>query len=228
METWKRSQIREADYNPRVITDQSKKKLKDKMKAVGLLQPLVVNRKSCTLVSGHQRLASLDALERWKPDSGKDYELDVSVIDVDDATERELNVFFNNPSAMGEWDLDKLAGLNLEDGIDFGDMGFEQYDIDMLFDGDSRFSQLFIDDEEVKKTEGALQAVKDARKQGKEKMKEQNQAAFYVTVVCKNNDEKAELMRMIGVPVFEQFVEGNYLMENIRKGGLGRKEKGAD
>lgn len=228
METWKRSQIREADYNPRVITDQSKKKLKDKMKAVGLLQPLIVNRRTNTLVSGHQRLATLDNLERWKPDSGKDYLLDVGVLDVDDATERELNVFFNNPSAMGEWDLDKLADLNLSDGIDFGDMGFEQYDIDMLFDGDSRFCQLFIDDEEVKKTEGALQAVKDARKQGKEKMKEQNQAAFYVTVVCKNNEEKAELMRMIGVPVFEQFVEGSYLMENIRKGSLGRKEKGAD
>lgn len=226
METWKRSQIREADYNPRVITDQSKKKLKDKMKAVGLLQPLVVNRKTCTLVSGHQRLASLDALERWKPDSGKDYELDVSVIDVDDATEKELNVFFNNPSAMGEWDLDKLAGLNIDDGIDFSDMGFEQYDIDMLFDGDSRFSQLFIDDEEVQKTGEALQKVKDARKQGKEKMKEQNAAAFYFTVVFKSNEEKAECLRLCGVPAFEQFVEGSYLMENIRKGGLGRKEKG--
>lgn len=35
-------------------------------------------------------------------------------------------------------------------------------------------------------------------------------------------------MRMVGMPVFEQFIEGSYLMENIRKGGLGRKEKGAD
>lgn len=227
METWKRSQIREADYNPRVITDQSKKKLKEKMKAVGLLQPLVVNRRTCTLVSGHQRLASLDALERWKPDSGKDYELDVSVIDVDDATEKELNVFFNNPSAMGEWDLDKLAELNLTDGIDFGDMGFEQYDVDMLFDGDSRFSQLFVDDEEIAKTGDALQKVKDARKQGKEKMQKQNEAAFYFTVVCKSNEEKADILKLMGIPAFEQFVEGSYLMENIRKGGLGRKEKGA-
>lgn len=226
VETWRRSQIREADYNPRVITDQSKKKLKEKMKAVGLLQPLVVNRRTCTLVSGHQRLASLDALERWKPDSGKDYELDVSVIDVDDATEKELNVFFNNPSAMGEWNLDKLADLNLTDGIDFCDMGFEQYDIDMLFDGDSRFSQLFVDDEEVQKTGERLNEVKAARKKGVEKMKERNQASFYVTVVCKDNEEKAELMRMIGVPAFEQFVEGSYLMENIRKGGLGRKTAG--
>lgn len=223
MEVWKRSQIKEATYNPRIITDQSKKKLKEKMKAVGLLQPLVVNRQTCTLVSGHQRLASLDALERWKPGSGKDCELDVSVIDVDEATEKELNVFFNNPSAMGEWDLDKLADLNLADGIDFGDMGFEQYDVDMLFDGDSRFSQLFVDDEDIKKVEGRLDEVKAARKQGAEKMKERNQAAFYFTVVCKSDEEKADILKMMGIPAFEQFVEGSYLAENIKKGGLGRR-----
>lgn len=219
----KRSEIREADYNPRIITDQSRKKLKEKMKAVGLLQPLVVNRRTGTLVSGHQRLASLDSLERWKPDCGRDYELDVSVIDVDEDTEKELNVFFNNPSSMGEWDLDKLADLNLTDGIDFGDMGFEQYDVDMLFDGDSRFSSLFADDEEVSRTGDKLEKVKAARKKGVERMKEKNQASFYFTVVCKNDDEKAEILKLMGVPTFEQFVEGSYLLENIQKGGLGRK-----
>ena len=65
----------------------------------------------------------------------------------------------------------------------------------------------------MKKTEGALQAVKNARKQGKEKMKEQNAAAFYFTVVFKTNEEKAECLRLCGVPTFEQFVEGSYLME---------------
>ena len=195
-------------------------KLKDKMKAVGLLQPLVVNKRTGTLVSGHQRLASLDSLER-----GKDFELDVSVIDVDEATEKELNVFFNNPGAMGEWDLDKLAELNLTDGIDFSDMGFEKYDIDMLFDGDSRFSDFFADSPEVKKTGDELQKVKDARKLGVEKLKEQNQAAFYFTVVFKSNEEKAECMRVMGVPVWEPFIEGAYLLENIKKGGLGAKNR---
>jgi hypothetical protein len=219
MAVMKRSEIKTADYNPRVITDQSKKKLKDKMKAVGLLQPLVVNKRTGTLVSGHQRLASLDSLER-----GKDFELDVSVIDVDEATEKELNVFFNNPGAMGEWDLDKLADLNLTDGIDFADMGFEKYDIDMLFDGDSRFSEFFADSPEIKKTGDELEKVKAARKQGVDKMKEQNQAAFYFTAVFKSNEEKAECMRLLGVPAWEQFVEGSYVIENILKGGLGAKK----
>lgn len=223
MVTMRRSEIQEAEYNPRIITDNAKKKLRDKMKAVGLLQPLVVNRRTSNLVSGHQRLASLDSLERWRPGIGKDYELDVSVIDVDEKTEKELNVFSNNPSAMGEWDLDKLADLNLEHEIDFGDMGFEKYDVDMLFDGDSRFSDLFIDDAEVKKVEGALESVKDARKKGENRLKERNEAQFYFVVVCKDDAEKGEIMRTMGVPGFEQFVEGAYLLENIRKGGLGRK-----
>lgn len=120
-------------------------------------------------------------------------------------------------------EIDKLADLNLADGIDFGDMGFEQYDVDMLFDGDSRFSQLFVDDEDIKKVEGRLDEVKAARKQGAEKMKERNQAAFYFTVVCKSDEEKADILKLMGIPAFEQFVEGSYLAENIRKGGLGRR-----
>jgi hypothetical protein len=133
-----RSDITEAPYNPRIITDASKKTLQDKITAVGLLQPVVGNKRTGHLVSGHQRLASLDALERRG-----DYLLDVSVIDVDEQTEKEMNVFFNNPSAGGEWDLDKLAELILAANIDFGDLGFDKFDIDMLFDGDSRFSQIF-------------------------------------------------------------------------------------
>lgn len=221
--TMNRSDIKTAGYNPRIITDQNKKKLKDKMKAVGLLQPLVVNKRTGTLVSGHQRLAALDSLERYKPDSLKNYQLDVSIIDVDESSEKELNVFFNNPSAMGEWDLDKLADLNLSDHIDFSDMGFEKYDIDILFDGDSRFSDFFADAPEVNKIGEELQKVKDARKIGVENMKDRNQGAFYFTAVFKSDEEKAACMKIIGCPTWEKFIEGSYLIESIKKGGFGLK-----
>ena len=57
-------------------------------------------------------------------------------------------------------------------------------------------------------------------------MREKNQAGFYFTVVFKDDVEKAECLRLMGVPVFEQFVEGAYLVENIRRGGLGAKRRG--
>ena len=220
MAVMRRSEIKEAPYNPRIITEQNRKKLKGKIKQVGLLQPLVVNRRTGNLVSGHQRLAALDSLER-----GKDYELDISVIDVDEKNEKEMVVFFNNPSAQGEWNLDMLAELHLEQGLDFDDMGFEQYDIDMLFDGDARFSRIFPDDEIVEQTGEKLREIKESRRQGKDKMIGRNEADFYFTVVCKSDAEKKELLSACGVPVFEQFVEGAYLLENLRRGPLGRVKK---
>lgn len=216
----RRGDIREAPYNPRTITEENRKKLRGKIKAVGLLQPVVVNRRTGNLVSSHQRLAALDALER-----NQNYSLDVSVIDVDEAVEKEMVVFFNNPSAQGEWNLDLLAELNLEHGIDFSEMGFEEYDIDMLFDGDARFAHVFADDEEVVETKGKLGEIKAARKEGAEKMRQSQRAEHFFTVVCKDDEQKREAMRALGVPVFEQFVECAYLLENLRRGPLGRLKK---
>lgn len=217
MQTMRRSEIKEAPYNPRIITDQNRKKLKEKVKSVGLLQPLVVNRRTGNLVSGHQRLAALDSLER-----GKDFELDVSMIDVDETVEKEMVVFFNNPSAQGEWNLDLLADMQLEHGVDFADMGFEKYDIDMMFDGDTRFSGVFLDVPEVGLTGEKLQAVKDARAESLGIMAKKNEAEFYFVVVAKDMAQRDEAMRALGVPVFEQFVECSYLLENLRRGPLGR------
>jgi len=220
MRTMRRSEIREAPYNPRLITEQNKKKLKGKIKEVGLLTPLVVNARTGNLVSGHQRLASIDSLER-----GREYEIDVSVIDVDEQTEKEMVVFFNNPSAQGEWNLDMLADLNLEHGIDFAEMGFEAFDVNMLFEGDARFARIFVDEEEIVETGEKLREIKEQRGKMNERMQERNQGNFYFTVVCRDDGEKKELLTALGVPVFEQFVEGAYVMENLRQGPLGRVKK---
>lgn len=54
-----RDAIKKADYNPRMISDKARDRLKGILKAQGLVEPLVWNRRSGTLVSGHQRLAKL-------------------------------------------------------------------------------------------------------------------------------------------------------------------------
>jgi hypothetical protein len=118
-----------------------------------------------------------------------------------------------------------LADLNLDHGIDFGDMGFEQYDVDIMFDGDYRFEQLFPDEKEISETGEKLKAVKEARAESIGAMRERNSAAFYFTVVCKDDEQRRELLRALGVPVFEQFVEGAYVLENLRRGPLGRLKK---
>lgn len=71
----------EAPANPRTISDDARRKLRDNLKRVGLLQPLVWNRRSGNLVSGHQRLSQMDDLM-----GTANYHLTVAVVDLDDKT----------------------------------------------------------------------------------------------------------------------------------------------
>ena len=119
VEVISRGEIHGADYNPRVISEDARKRLKRMLAKHGLVQPLVWNRRTGNLVSGHQRLSQLDQLER-----SQDYDLQVSVVDVDEREEKILNVQLNNPSMQGDWDMDKLNGLAGENGIDPEEFGF--------------------------------------------------------------------------------------------------------
>lgn len=199
--------------NPRTIGKKQQQRLRGKLKDVGLLQPLIWNRRTAYLVGGHQRLENLDRLEKYNPLTREnDYQLDVSACELSDVQEREMLVFLNNPSAGGSFDLDLLADLNLSAGIDFAGMGFDQIDVDLMFDGDARFSHLFEDDDEVAASKEKLAEVKAAREAGAERMQEANSAEFYFTVVCRDAAERTECMRRLGVPVHEQFVSGDAVL----------------
>lgn len=136
-----RNQIKKADYNPRLIDDESLKKLTKDIREHGLVTPLVWNKRTGVLVSGHQRLAAMDKIHRKK-----DYEVPVAVIDVDEKEEKQLNVQMNNPSLQGSWDLGALASLR-DDGISFDDMGFNKADIDFMYDGEVDFDGDVLDDD---------------------------------------------------------------------------------
>lgn len=210
----KRSALREHPKNPRVLLPSAGKRLKGKMKQVGLLQPVIWNKRSGWLLGGHQRLGVLDALEKYDGATGAhDYLLDVSVVDLEERRELEMLVFLNNPSAMGVWETDLLAAINLDAGVDFASMGFDRMDVDMLFDGDARFSELFVDEAaEAKEAKGTLEKIKADRKASAEQLKEGNSADFYFVVVCKDQDEKDEVMKRLGVPVYEQFVSADAVL----------------
>ena len=96
-----RSKLKMAEYNPREITEEAKKTLKRGIKKYGLVGGIVVNRRTgWTIVSGHQRVAVMDDLNKY-PEN--DYALRVDVIDVDAKQEKELNILMNNPNAQGQW-----------------------------------------------------------------------------------------------------------------------------
>lgn len=213
VEAVRRSEIRPHPKNPRQISVKAQRRLKGKVKEVGMIEPIIVNRRTGYLVGGHQRLAILDSLEKYDAHTGEnDYLLDVSLCELDDAQELAMLAFLNNPSAQGMFDLDLLADLNLEMGIGFEAMGFDQIDVDYMFDGDARFSEMFADAPEVSETKEKLDAVKEARAAAVDGMAEKNSAEFYFVVVCRDDAELGEIKRRLGVPAHEQFVSGDAVL----------------
>ena len=200
IETISRSDIKNADYNPRVMDKEAKKRLKEGLKKHGLVSTLTWNRRTGNLVGGHQRLEQIDALEK-----NKDYSLDVCVIDVDEAEEAVLNVQLNNPSMQGDWDIDKLAMMTEEFGLSFDDMGFSKLDVDFLFDGDDRFSEMF-ETPETEQVKKGLEEVKAARQASKERMAEKNSINFYSVIVFEDEKQKADFYRKINTPLSEEYI----------------------
>jgi len=215
MRTLWRSQIKEHPKNPRVITENAKKKLKTKMVEVGLLQPLIVNERTGYLLGGHQRLATLDSLEKYK-NGQNDYEIEVAVVDLDEKQELEMLVFLNNPGAQGGWELEMLAEINLDAGIEFTDMGFDALDIDLLFYGDSRFNEIFADPIEVRETKDTLEEIKAVRKEDMSAMKEKQSAQFYCVIVCRDAQEKKDLMNRMKIPDYETYISSEAVFAALK------------
>ena len=200
-ETISRDMIKNAPYNPRIMDEKAKKRLRANIAKHGLVAALTWNKRTGNLVGGHQRLEQLDALEK-----SKNYDLTVCVVDVDEREEAALNVQLNNPSMQGEWDLDKLANMSEEFDLDLSeDLGFTESDIDFMFEGDDRFSKLF-DTKEGEEMRGDIETIKEARKKSVDNLKDRNNINWYTVIVFENEADRDAFMREISIPKHEQYI----------------------
>lgn len=126
-ETVHRSALKNAPYNPRIMSAKSRVKLKKNLATVGLLEPPIWNRRSGNIVGGHQRVSVLDSLHKTS-----DYTLTVAAVDLSDKEEKEQNIFLNNGEAQGEWDLEKMEAM-FKDGISVDATGFDHASVVRLF-----------------------------------------------------------------------------------------------
>lgn len=207
MQRLHRSQIRNAEYNPRQIDKHARKKLEENLRSRGLLQPLVWNSRTGNLVSGHQRLSVIDDLEK-----DADYALDIAVVDLDEKQEREQNIFFNNPSAQGSWDLNLLSDV-LREGVDLTKTGFDAMDVQLMFD-DSDFAPMFDLDKqpvevrtEVEKLK-EIDKMKDIRKEYRKDQVEEDDSEFYAVVVFPNRESQSAFMQRCGVDKNDRYLDG--------------------
>lgn len=127
-EVMKLEDINPAPYNPRVELqpgDAQYEALKNSLGRFGLVEPLVVNRKTGNLISGHQRLNVLKA-------QGIE-EAEVIVADLDEEAEKAANIAMNK--IEGEWDYDKLD--EIFEGMDREELkftGFEPGEVASMYE----------------------------------------------------------------------------------------------
>ena len=73
-----------------------------------MIIPVIWNKRTNRVVGGHQRLTVLE--------NEGEVEVDVSVVDLDETQEKQLNIALNK--IEGGWDDEKLAELLMELGED--------------------------------------------------------------------------------------------------------------
>lgn len=130
IEKIKVSDLKPADYNPRKKLkpgDKEFEKLKKSIEEFGYVEPIILNKRTNTVVGGHQRLEVMKHL-------GYD-EVDCVIVDLDEQKEKALNIALNKIS--GEWDTELLTDLLKEldqQGV-VSLTGFETEELDELFAG---------------------------------------------------------------------------------------------
>ncbi|EGO9490762.1 TPA: site-specific DNA-methyltransferase [Enterococcus faecalis] len=128
IEKMKLSELRPAEYNPRVELKpgmEEYEKLKQSILEFGFVDPPIFNKRTGNLVGGHQRVTVAKDLGIG--------EIEVSIVDLPIEKEKALNIALNKIS--GQWDEDKLALLlNELDENELNISGFTDKEIQEVID----------------------------------------------------------------------------------------------
>ena len=207
IETINRRDIKNAPYNPRKISDSNRNKLTKIIKKKGLLLPLLINKATGNLVSGHQRLSILDNLH-----SNNEYKLTVAVINMNEREEKEANIILNNASITGEWDTIKLENIFKE--IDFKDVGFELNELNVL---DIEISSIFDDINETHKTKQTIEELKNIKKGFRDKANESNSDKRLLVVVFDSESSKQEILSKLNIDTESKYLSEEVFLSLIKK-----------
>lgn len=204
--TVNRREIQKAPYNPRFMSPQAEQMLRRSLKSLGLVEPVVWNRRTGNLVGGHQRITQIDALEKRD-----DYDITVAVVDVDEATEKKLNLALNNRNIQGDWDEEALGTLLREFGeTDYKDIGVTDADLAVLL-GDVTGSDLhdvMREAEERQEVKSTLAEIKASEARMREKTAEENVVDFYAVIVFEDFHERDDFYAALGLHPADKYIRG--------------------
>lgn len=205
VETVERSQLKNAPYNPRIIDDKNKKKLKKVIQRHGLIEPIVWNKQSGNIVGGHQRVSILDSLE-----GNQSYSLEVAVVDLNPKQEMEANVALNNGEAQGVFDITKLSSMFKEHKLELESTGFDMADIFQMF-GENPVEAPGID------LDAMADTLADLRERTKSVHAMLDNAAdtnYYAVLVFKDDKTRLRFTERLGL-LNNRYIDGAYIAEKL-------------
>jgi len=214
-----RSQIKNAEYNPRQIDKFARDGLGKILKKHGLVEPIVWNKRTGNLVGGHQRLSLVDDY-----DQNSDYTIDVSVIDVPERQEKSINIALNNPSIQGQYDPSKIAELVGSGQIDIEETGFSKLDLEMLapsldltglFEIKTESSQESVSTAEAQAKK--LQDLKDQRKKSQAEASEKADTEFCTIVVFESRVQAMAFAELTDNDPDSKYIDGARLFAAIKE-----------
>lgn len=227
VETLHRETLKPWEGNPRTIDRHARKKLRESVKK-GLVEPLVWNRRTGNLVSGHQRLSILD-----EDFGGTDYTLDVSAIDVSEADERTLNVRLNNTALTGSYDFGALQAMLADASvpIDPKDFAFDALDLaelmpdvgaGKLFDSANDAAAPEIDRIEAMQPpadlatrEAEIAKIKAAKLGSKTRGREADSAEFYAVFVGRTSADVVRLLDLLSLDKTQRYHDIDVLFSHL-------------
>lgn len=228
-----REKINPAPYNPRDIDAPGQVKLRNGLKAYGMMEVAILNLRTGNLVGGHQRLKLMDQ------EIGRDhgYSVECNVIDVSETEEKEINVLLNNPGAQGFFDFTKLGNMIASDiNFDAEAAGFDLLNLkqdlqafapDVLNKLD--FTHVFGDPDapdDAAADAAKILEMKATKNDYKEVAADVGKDGFYITIVFGTTAEKEKWCEAFGVNPQAKNCLGRVIARNMRPVGPG--EDGTD
>lgn len=120
--------LSEAEYNPRLMSNEQMEKLCKGIAEFGFVNPIVVNTVGNVIVGGHQRVKAAKILGMQS--------VPVAWVTLSKNREKALNIALNRIS--GEWEVDSLCELlkdiDLSKEVDMSLTGFTEEELELLID----------------------------------------------------------------------------------------------
>ena len=185
-----RRALKNAPYNPRVMDDKAKKKLRAGIGVLKLLAPVTWNETTGNLVGGHQRLAQLDALE-----GDRNYTLTVAVVRLSEVEEKEANLLLNNDEAQGRWDLAKLEEVFADGRIRTKATGFDTSDLMRLFGASPNLPAPMLAE-----MGDVLRTARETADKIAQATKPRDNQDFYLVLVWERGEEVDRFLEANGLP----------------------------